>query len=84
MSPWELGKKRNRHESAVMQYFKEDPEGLYMICQVKVHSETETEEEDADDPQQQPEICGGQIKISKSGEKNDGKSKHFCSFYLLS
>ena len=82
MSPWEFGKKRNRHESAVMQYFKEDPEGLYMICQVKVHSETETE--DADDPQQQPEICGSQIKILKSGEKNDGKSKHCCSFYLPS
>ena len=71
MSPWELGKKRNRQESAVLQYFEEDTTGRqYLICQVKLLSETEI----GDDLPGLPKICSSQIKIAQSGEKDDSKS----------
>ena len=69
MSPWERGKKRNRHTAAVMDYFEEDSTKLYMICQVKLHPASAGSAASA---AVVSKICGQQIKIAQTGEKDPG------------
>ena len=69
MSPWERGKKRNPHTAAVMDYFEEDSTKLYMICQVKLHPASAGSAASA---AVVSKICGQQIKIAQTGEKDPG------------
>ena len=65
MSPWERGKKRNRHTAAVMDYFEEDSTKLYMVCQVKLHPASAGS---AASTAVVSKICGQQMKIALTGE----------------
>jgi hypothetical protein len=69
MSPWERGKKRNLHTAAVMDYFEEDSTKIYMICQVKLLPASAGS---AADSAVVSKICGQQIKIAQTGEKDPG------------
>ena len=69
MSPWERGKKRNRHAAAVMDYFEEDSSKLYMVCKVKLLPASAGS---AGSSAVVSKICGQQIKMPQNGEKDPG------------
>ncbi len=80
MSPWVAGKKRNRHEPAVMHYFK--LENGAMVCQIK--EEDSASKASSSSSSAAPGICGTRIRVSDDknmGSRSGNMKKHLRRFH---
>ena len=74
MSPWPTGRKRNRHESSILKFFKEDEEDSnILVCQVKVDASMSTDTPSSSSASNAGSICGQKFRIGTEGTKDSGK-----------
>ena len=75
MSPWPTGRKRNRHESSILKFFKEDEEDSdIMVCQVKIDASMSTDDPCSSSASSAVSaICGQKFRIGTEGTKDLGK-----------
>ena len=83
MSPWQLGRKRER-EDPVMDFFKSD--GSAMVCQVNIDKGYVSSKDDANSSPTASNICGSKFAFPQHGEKDSGTrvgnlKKHLNRFH---